>query len=157
MKNTVYTTYKEIAARVTSLLESKNISEDKVLEWAIECETEWIKDYPALIPMYQVELDVHDCMVSVPIYSARILSVYSNKENNKSLVQYYNNGSYLILPSNYPHKKIYMDYLSLAIDEQTQTPLIKKGHEEACVLHVIVKALFDDFVFGRVNPNVYLS
>lgn len=157
MTNAKYTTFKEILARVTSVIKTKEINPADVLEWAVECETEWIQDFPALVPYYKAKLPVRDKMARVPPYCARILDVYTDPDNQKSHVQYYNNGAYLVLNSEYDKKDVYVNFMGIAIDEETNTPMIKKGHEEACVQHVLVKLFYEDFLTGKLHPNTYLE
>lgn len=155
MKNSKYTTFKEIFARVASVIKTKDINPADVLEWAIECETEWIQSFPSLVPYHKIKLNVRDKTARIPPYCARVLDVYKDPGNQKSHVNFYNNGAYLILDSSYDLPFVYINFMGIAIDEESQTPLIMKGHEEACVQHVIVKLFYEDFITGKLSPTAY--
>jgi hypothetical protein len=152
--NSKYTTYKEIIARLSSLIKLKNINPADIMAWSIECETEWIGDFPSLISYNKVKLQVKDKMARIPPYCARLLDVYDDPEKSNSHVNYYNNGSYVILGSEYTKDHVYINFLGIALDEDG-IPLIKKGHEEACIRHCIVNAYYEDFINGRIAAVVY--
>jgi len=152
--NSKYTTYKEIIARVSSLVRHKNINPADIMAWSIECETEWIQSFASLVPYYKAKITVKDKMARVPPYCARLLDVYSNPDDEKSHVNYYNNGAYIILGSDYVQPHVYINFMGLPLDEEG-IPLIKKGHEEACVWHCLVNAHLEDFINGRISPTAY--
>ena len=155
MTSSKYTTFKEIYARVASVIKTKPINPADVLEWAIECETEWIEDFPALVPYYKAKFDIRDKQARIPPYCVRILDVYKDPDNHKSHVNFYDNGSYIVLDSNYDLEYVYVNIMGIPIDPETETPLILKGHEEACVQHVLVKLFYEDFLMGKISPTAY--
>lgn len=152
--NHKYTTYKEIAARLSAIIKRKEINPADIMAWAIECETEWIGDFPSLVRYNVVKLKVRDKMARIPPYCARLLDVYEDPSSNRKAVNYYNNGAYIVLDSGYKNDYIYINFDGIALDEDG-IPLIKKGHEEACIRHIIVNAYYEDFLDGRLNATAY--
>lgn len=150
--NSKYTTYLDVYARLTSIIKHKKINPADVLTWCVECETEWIGDFPSLVPHLKVKLQVKDKSARIPPYSARILDVF--KEDG-SKVSYYNNGAYLVFNSDFTDKHIYINFMGIAIDPEKEIPYIKKGHEEACMRHCIVNLYYEDFLNGKISGQVY--
>lgn len=148
-----YTTFEEIFSRVTSIIKNKQINPADVLEWCFQCEAEWIRHTSSAVPYLKVRLPVKDKMARVPPYRVRILDVYSNPDDQRSLINYYDNGGYLILDSSYNKDYVYINFLGLAIDHDTGIPYIKKGNEEACVRFVICNLYYEDFLNGRINAT----
>ena len=150
-----YTTFEEIFTRITSIIRGKSINPADILEWCVQCETEWIGDFASLVPYLKVQLEVRDKMARIPPYKVRILDVYENPENQKSSVEYYDNGAYIVLNSSYSKNYIFINFMGIAVEPKTGIPLIKKGHEEACVRHCIVNLYYEDFLNGRISPTAY--
>jgi hypothetical protein len=150
--NSKYTTHLEIYGRLTALIKNKPINPADVLEWSIQCETEFIESFDSLVPYLKVSLPVHGYMARVPYYCTRLLDVYDSNGNKPN---YYNNGAYLVLNNDYTQKTIMVNFLGLAVDPETELPYIRKGHEEACVRHCMVNLYYQDFIDGKIHPNVY--
>lgn len=155
MTDPKYTTFKEIYTRVSSVIKGKFINPADVLNWAVECEVEWIMDFPAFIPYYEVRLDVRDKQARVPAYCQRILDVYKNPDDQSSHVKYYHQGVYINLNSDYELDYIYINFIGIPIDPETDTPLIRRGHEEACVQHILCKLYYEDYLNGKISPQIY--
>lgn len=151
--NAKYTNIMDVYARVTALLPSRKVNPADIVEWAAQCETEWIQDYNSYVRYLKVKLDVQNKKARIPYFKVRILDVYSNPENRGSHVNYYDNGSYLILDSNYEKDYIYINFIGIAIDEETGLPMIKKGHEEACVRHIICNLYYEDYLNNKIDQN----
>lgn len=152
--NHKYTTYKEIAARVSKIIKHKEINPADIMSWAIECETEWIGDFPSLVHYRKVKIKVVDKSARIPPYCSRLLDVYEDPQRNDKAIPYYNNGAYIVLNSDYKKDHLYINFMGLAIDEDG-IPMIKKGHEEACLRHILVNLYYEDFLTGRISPTAY--
>lgn len=153
--NAKYTTLEEIYARVTSLVKSKSINPADVVDWAIQCETEWIENYNSYVRYLKAKFVVSDYMVRIPPYKVRVLDVFEDPDKNSSRVQYYDNGSYLVLSSTYKKDHVYVNFIGLAIDEETGLPMIHKGSEEACVAHVIHNLFYEDYLNNNIDQGRY--
>lgn len=151
--NAKYVTFDEIYSRVTSIIKNKQINPADILEWCFQCETEWIRHTSSAVPYLKVKLPVRDKMARIPPYRLRILDVYSNPEDETSLVNYYDNGGYLILDSTYNKEYVYVNFLGLAVEPETGIPYIKKGNEEACVRFIICNLYYEDYLNGKINAN----
>jgi len=149
--NAKYATIQEIFARVTSVIKQKKINAADVVEWAVQCETEYIDNFESYFLYLKVKLDVRDKMARVPYFKARILDVYQDPDKKGSQVNYYDSGRYLILDSSYDKDYIYINFIGIPIDEDSGYPLIRKGHEEACVAHIICNLYREDFYNGKIN------
>jgi len=153
--NSKYTTFEEIYARVTSLVKRKQINPADVLDWCVQCETEWIENYNSYVRYLQAKFVVSDFMVRMPPYKVRILDVYESPNNKNSRLQYYDNGLYIALPSTYKKDHVYVNFLGLPLDEESGLPMIHKGSEEACVAHVIHNLYFEDYLNGHIDQGRY--
>lgn len=152
-ENGKYVTFNEIYSRVTSIIKNKQINPADVLEWCFQCEAEWIRHTNSAVPYLKIMLPVKDKTARIPPHRVRILDVYSDPENEKSSVNYYDSGSYIVLDSNYKKDYVYINFFGLPIDPETGIPLIKKGNEEACVRFVICNLYYEDFLNGRIDGS----
>ena len=154
--NAKYTTFHEVYNRITALVKGKTINPADILEWCVQCETEYIESYSSFVQYLRVKLKVRDKAARIPPYKTRILDVYEDPENEKSHVNYYDNGAYLVLPSEYKKDYVYINFIGIAVDPETNIPFIKKGHEEACVYHCLVNLYLEDALNGRIDRNMYM-
>lgn len=150
-----YTTFEEIYTRIAALVKGKSLNPADILEWSVQCETEYIQSFASLIPYLKVKLPVRDRMARIPPYKTRIMDVYEDPENERSHVTYYDNGAYIVLPSEYKKDYVYINFMGIAIDPKSGIPFIKKGHEEACVYHCLVNLYLEDALNGRIDRNMY--
>lgn len=151
-QNSKYTTYLDIYARLTRIIKHKHINPADILDWCSECETEWIGSFASLVPYLDVELEVKDYSARIPPYCVRILDVYNSQDKH---VDYYSNGAYIVLKSDYKEKNIFINFMGLAMDAERGIPYILKGHEEACLRHCIVNIYYEDFLNGKIHPTAY--
>lgn len=154
-ENAKYVTFEEIYSRVTSIIKGKQINPADVLEWCFQCEAEWIRHTNSAVPYLKIKLPVKDKSVRIPPYRLRILDVYSDPENESSLINYYDNGAYLVLDSTYDKDYVYVNFLGIAIDPDTGIPYIKKGNEEACVRFIICNLYYEDYLNGKINGQMW--
>ncbi len=148
-----YTTVDEVHSRLTSLIKGKQVNKGDILEWSVECEAEFIQDYSYFVKYLKTKLPVRDLMARVPFFKARILDVYEDPDDRSSRVNYYDNGRYLILGSEYRKDHVYVNFIGLPIDQETGIPLIKRNHVEACVRHVMVNMYEEDYLNNKIDQN----
>ena len=149
--NAKYTTAQEIISMVTALAPGKKLNPADAIEWAAQCEIEYIRNYHYFVRYLKVKLEVKDHQARMPYFKARILDVYEDPDKPKSLVNYYDSGAYIVLDSNYTKDHVYVNFIGIPIDQETGLPLIKRGHEDACVYHILHNLYLEDFINGKIE------
>lgn len=146
--NFEYTTYKDIYNRLKSQIRGKTIQELDVAQWCSECEVEQIGDVERFVEVLKEPITVTDYKALIPCNAFRILDVLDGGGNQ---INPQRNGAYVLLPSNYGYTSIYLSYHAIATDPDTGYPLIKKGHEEACLAYCIYKAYYEDYLTKAID------
>jgi len=157
--NSKYTDHRAIMASLGSVIKNRSIQEADVIEWCQECERNYIKDPMTFWKYMGIALDVENLnnttsppRARVPCNVIRILDVYAS-ENDETGLRILNVGNYIHLPKGYTNTTVYLNFLGTPIDLETGTPLILKGHEEACKAFILKQIYYEDFLNGKIDAN----
>ena len=150
-----YISHKAIAADITRVYKNKPVNLDDILEWCSQVETRYAIDVDKMVLYLKVPLEV-DLETSppqalMPCNVFRLLDVFNDGEE---YTNYYNNGSYLILPANYNEEYVYLNFVGTAISDEGD-PLIIKGHENACETFCKIRLFEEDVAYGRFNQQMW--
>ena len=142
--NNKYFTSNEIYARLISSYRTKGkeISPIMVMRWCAELITDILRDPVGLVPNYKVKITVSNKRALLPNDIFKIECLYDS--NQKPLKNdYINQGQYIFLPDSNTDKEIYIDYYSIAVDDDN-CPLIKRGYELAAYSYCVYKMFEED-------------
>ena len=153
--NQKYTNHRLIMNRVSRAVSQMGIdgmvNEDDIIEWAAECETDYIADYNYFVRFRQVPLRVSNCLAKLPCNVARIEDVFLPSGN----IDYHNDGAYLRFPQGFQGTIVYVNYLGIPVDSDGN-PLILRGHEQAVVTFCILQLITPLHLAGKLkNPAIY--
>lgn len=156
VNNQKYSNHRVVMGRVEHALSQLSLgsalSEDDIIEWCAECETDYIADYNFFVPFRQVGVKVERNVAKLPCNIYRIEDVYAQ---GGVRVSYYNDGSYLDLGRNFRGNVVFLNYLGVPVDKEG-IPLVGKGHEQACTTFCIMQSLLPFHIAGTLkNPMIY--
>lgn len=140
----MYTSVKEIAAKISRNYKSLDYNLYDVVEWCGECEKH-IGEYKYFLEYEKVKIPVENCIAVLPCNIIRLINVTGAgcKELN-----YYRDANLLKFSSD--KFDIFIDYLGMPVDEEG-FPLIMLGHEEACYYYCLKRLMEPDFIMGKMN------
>ncbi len=139
-----YVTANDIYMRIISTFKSKGaeISKIEVVRWCSEVITDYLKDPVGLIEHKGASELIVDGVATMPTDIFKLQRVYG--EDGSPCVNFMYQGDYLQFPDSYKAKKIFFDYYSLALDDVTGFPLIKKNYQPACYAYCVYKMYEED-------------
>lgn len=155
-QKTLFTTHKEIANRLATVISQKNIQEANIMEWCQQAENEHIIDMNVMWRYKNVPLMVEDRKALLPCNVHRILDVFSTPNNRGSRLQYATNNAYIDLDNSFKGDVVYLNYIGMPVDHDG-VPMIAKGHETACELFCYTKIYFEDNLQGKIRGDLYES
>lgn len=141
--NNKFFTSKEIYAKIVSSYRSKSneISILHVMRWCSELVTEILRDPAGLIKNNKQELIVVSNRCEVPDNIFQLEAVFN--ESNALVKDYLYQGQYLFFSDKNKPTKVYIDYYSIAVDEDG-FPLLKRGYEQAAYAYCVYKMFEED-------------
>jgi len=155
--NNMFFTAAEIYMRLISSFPSKGaeINKIQVMRWCSELVTDYLRDPVGLIPnkKYPVGFGdnklVTDKKVPLPANIFKLESVFD--ENNNLIKDFLYQGEYIYFSDRNVPTKVFIDYMSIAVDENG-FPLIKRGYESAAYHYCVYKAFEEDAT--RIPPRI---
>lgn len=134
-----------------------------IVEWCAEAEIN-IGDFEGFQRYNNVSITVKDKKALLPCNVYRLLQV---KGAGSAVYNYENNGTYLIFqdnssqgsssaganPPNTGELQLFIDYLGIPIDPDTNFPLIKDGHQEACYWYCMTKLMLEDYLNRKIDEG----
>lgn len=139
-----YVTANDIYMRIISTFKSKGaeISKIEVVRWCSEVITDYLKDPVGLIEHLRVKVPIYNGTANMPTNIFKLQRVYG--EDGSACVDFMYQGDYMQFPDIYKAKNILIDYYSLALDDATGFPLIKKNYQPACYAYCVYKMFEED-------------
>jgi hypothetical protein len=156
MNNSKYFTADLIYNRIARVYKNKirefNIS--NFIEWCATVEIEYIGSFEQFVPVSNHKLTVQNRRAKLP---CNIYTIQDVMDGDDRVYNYRNNGVYLFFDNhNYVDgKKIEINYLGIAIDEDSGLPLHLRGHEAACEHYCLHHMLAEDYLLGKIPENKY--
>jgi hypothetical protein len=157
MSNLGHFTSEEIYAMIVSSYPKKasEISVVEVMRWCGELTTTILKSPTGYVMNNKVRMgfgpnkEVRDSRVPAPRFIYKLEGVY---DENKRLVKDYSyQGGYIYFPKNLTPQIVYIDYLSVPVDDNG-FPLIKRGYEQAAYAYCVYKMFEEDS--SSIPPRV---
>lgn len=156
--NNKYVTALTIASKIASRHKKKKIDILDIVEWCAEVECEILGDFESFVQYNRYKLKVINQQALLPCNCYRLLDVISSSNRR---VNNYNNGTYLNFiqeqtfdfDSELSSDVVFINFIGIAIDEETGYPLIKKGHELACEAYCIYNLYYEDFLNNKIDVN----
>ena len=140
-----------ILAKLSRNHKRVNWDNQDVLEWCMQMETEMLADVDSMCEYIDIKLKVTNKQAPVPCNMHRILDVYTDPNDPKSKVSYFNNGAYLNFDSDYSLDYIYISYYGTTLDLQTGEPLILRTHIKACEAYCVQQAYYEKYLNNEIN------
>jgi len=159
MENSKYFKAEKIFARLNSIHKHKMspIGIGTIIEWCAEIEVEVIGNWAQFERYDKYEITVADGKALLPCNIYRILDVYDSGDTR--IMKYHNNGACISF-SEYGGSisdgyKLYINYLGIPIDLETEYPLFLRGHEQALFAGCVLKLYTEDYSLGKMRGDVY--
>jgi hypothetical protein len=164
INTTKYITAETIASMITRNYKGLEFEIGDVVEWCAEAEAH-IGEFEALQRFRNYPLEVKDKKALLPCNLFRLLEV---KGTGFSIMNYENNGTYLLFgnnsftnnmsqsfssPPNDGIITVFIDYVGIPIDEETNMPVIMDGHQEACYWYCLTKLLFEKYMNKEIDQT----
>lgn len=154
-RNHKYVDHLVILSNLQRLFKNKEFYEPDVINWCQEVETRDICDVDNMVRFVEVPLKVDNYnSIELPcnIYKIDDLFLSNGVRVPFTTSQ---NGSKLIVRDELTLVSVYINYIGTPVDEQG-TPLIVRGHENACVYKCLTNGFMEEFAMGTVNQNAYM-
>jgi hypothetical protein len=146
----MYITPKTILNRITRIHKHKQLDIKDVIEWSAECEIEVIEDFDYFVKYYNIPLKVEkQNRVYYPCLLYRILDV---KTKGGRRIPFSYDHQCIVLQAN--HDEVLIDYLGIPISEKGEI-LVDVNHAQAVVTFIVEKLYYEDYITGKIHPNVY--
>jgi len=150
--NSKYTDHLNILARLTRYIKQKEFHPDDVMEWCQEVETDYLGDVDNMFLFLQVPLVVTNYAAKLPCNVHRVIDIYTDPNDNGSIVFANNDGAKLFLGNWYNKDYVYINYYGTPINDQG-VPMIIRGHEQACEAYCILKVYYEDILNDKVSTR----
>lgn len=145
-----YVTAMDIYMRIVSAYKSKSqeVSPIEVIRWCSEVITDYLKDPAGLVAHKGVcivngkDKSYVDGRAILPNDIFKLEAIYD--ANRSLLTDYLYQGDYIIVSDTNKPTELYIDYYTLALDDDTGYPLIKRGYEPACYAYCVYKMFEED-------------
>jgi len=156
--NTKYVKHESIYLQLSQIYKKKIIQFDSkdIGRWCHEVERDYLKDvehrllFKANPDDGSGKLKVENSKAIAPRNVFQIKSVFDKYKNK---VDYYYDGVYINLSSDYQYNDIYLTYYGVPIDIKTGYPLIKASHRNACYLYCRNKLYEEDYAENKIPEN----
>ncbi len=146
--NNKYVGIETVLAQITSIYKSINLTKQDIIEWVMDCEINHIaavRDWTLFVDV-PLEMDQKKALLPCNVY--KLLEVRKGGD----FIKFHNNGTYIFLNENYADLTI--TYRGIAVMEDG-TPVIVRGHEDACARFCIMNHFEEDFAFGKMDQTRY--
>lgn len=154
IRNNKYIDHRVIMGNLMSLFKQKDFNEPDIINWCQEVETRDIGDVDNMVKFVQVPLKVDNFVsADLPCNIYRILDVFNANETPIPFTTS-QNGSKLIFRKELNLTGVYINYVGMPVSEDG-TPLIVRGHENACLYKCITNAFMEDFALGKISQGAY--
>lgn len=154
VRNDKYVDHRVILAGMMSLFKQRDFSEVDVINWCQEVETRNICDVDNMVKFVKIPLAVEDfTFIDKPCNVYRILDLFDGR-NNPIPFTTNQNGTRLVVRRELRLTSVQMNFVGMPVMDDG-TPLIIRGHENACIYKCLANALMEDFSLGKLNANFY--
>jgi hypothetical protein len=154
IQNNKYVSYRVIHAELNRVWKERPFDINDVQEWCSIVESRFTDNADTLCKFLQIPLAVESGKALTPCGITRILDVYSDPDDETSVVNATDNGVYLIMPAGYDQDYVFINYVGVPVNEDGEI-MILKTHEEACKTYCKM-CHFEEAAFtGRFNYNMW--
>ena len=154
IQNNKYSSYRVVHSELNRIYKHKPFDINDVQEWCAQVETRYTDNADTLVHFLQICLTVENGMALTPCNITRILDIYSDPDNENSVVNASDNGVYLIMPVDYSLDYVYINYVGCPINEEGEI-LILKGHEEVCKTYCKINHFEEDVTNRKFDANIW--
>jgi len=141
-----------IIDRISRVHKKKLINKGDIIEWASECETDYIEDVHNMVGYAGIKLPVKNHRTFLPCNVYRILKLYSSRGNKESDVPFQRTGRWLYLSQKLNVDFVYIDFYGLQIGSDG-IPLIMEGHMQAVEAFCVEKLYYEDFLTEKMSES----
>lgn len=148
--NPFYVEVETIINRIGRKFRSKALDKNDAIEWSAECEIDYIEDFDYFAQYINWELPVTNGRAYPPCLTYKLLDVHGGTAR----VPYKKHGPYIVVEKSLD--KVFVNFLGIPVSEETGMPLILRGHEQAVEAFIVYNLHYEDFIKGKIHPNIYL-